>query len=218
MRKTGVFLIVVGLLFLMASATLLIYNRNEDRQAGELAERQLSLLIEQIEEGKRGETDTEPSPEEEEALEQELQALPSEPVAEEIRMEELRVDGNGYVGYLSFPTLELYLPVMSDWSVHKLHTAPCHYYGTVSQGNMVIMAHNYQHHFGRLPELRSGDPVYFVNIFGETFFYEVALQEILPSDCIPQLTEGKYDLTLFTCTYGGANRITVRCNESAPPQ
>ncbi len=215
MRKTGIFFIAMGLLFLLGSAALLIHNRNEDQQAGIAANEQLSLLVGQIEERKNQDSTVPPSPQEEEALEQELRPGLSATEAQE-PMEEIEVEGNGYIGYLSFPTLEMALPVMSDWTVQKLYTAPCHYFGSVQQGNLVIMAHNYQHHFGRITELRGGDPVIFVNIFGEPFFYEVEFQEILPSDCIPELTAGEYDLTLFTCTYGGANRITLRCNESEP--
>ena len=217
MRKSGITLIAVGLLLLLGSAALLIHNQQEDQKAGRAANEQLSLLVGQIEEKKQQETTVTPSPEDEEALTQELSPIPSASEEEEL-MEEIEVEGNGYIGYLSFPTLEMDLPVMSDWSVEKLYTAPCHYFGTVQQGNLVIMAHNYQRHFGRITELKKGDPVIFVNIFGEAFFYEVEHQEVLPSDCIPELTAGEYDLTLFTCTYGGANRITVRCNESEPKQ
>ena len=217
MRKSGIVLIVMGLLFLLGSAALLIHNHQEDQRAGVAAGEQLSLLVDRIQTQKDQQPATPPSHEEEQALEQELRPSVSTEILPEEHMEEIEVEGNGYIGYLSFPTLEMDLPVMSDWSVQKLYTAPCHYFGTVDQGNLVIMAHNYQRHFGRITELRHGDPVIFVNIFGEAFFYSVELQEILPSNCIPELTAGEYDLTLFTCTYGGANRITVRCNESDPP-
>ena len=132
-------------------------------------------------------------------------------------MTEVEIDGHLYIGYIHLPTLDRNLPVMIDWSYPKLRIAPCRYTGSVRGEDLVIMAHNYQRHFGRITELRHGDPVIFVNIFGEAYFYSVELQEILPSNCIPELTAGEYDLTLFTCTYGGANRITVRCNESDPP-
>ncbi|MBR6825143.1 MAG: sortase [Oscillospiraceae bacterium] len=208
----------MGLLFLLGAAALLLYNKQEDAMAGKAAEEQLSLLVDRIQVQKDQQTTTVPSDSVEATNADELLLLPPTEKKEEEIMESIEVQGNGYIGYLSFPTLEMDLPVMSDWSVQKLYTAPCHYYGTAKGGNLVIMAHNYNHHFGRLTELRAGDPVYFVNIFGEPFFYEVVLQEILPPDCIPELTEGTYDLTLFTCTYGGANRITVRLNEAPPPQ
>jgi sortase A len=122
------------------------------------------------------------------------------------------VDQNGYIGYLSLPTFELYLPVMSDWTMDKLRISPCHYYGSVGENNLVIMAHNYRHHFGKLVLLNPGDPIYFTNIFGETFLYKVVKREVLPSKSVPQLTSGEYDLTLFTCTFSGENRTAVRCS------
>ena len=217
MRKAGIALMVLGFLLLIGSATLLIYNQQEDEKAGVAAGQQLSLLVEQIRVQKEEQEPSTATAEEEEALRQELTPAPQEEETE-ILMDEIQVDGKGYIGYISFPTLELDLPVMSQWTVEKLYTAPCHYYGSVQEGNLVIMAHNYSRHFGRITELRNGDPVYFINAFGEAFFYEVEFQEILPSNCIPQLTSGEFDLTLFTCTYGGANRITVRCNEADPPK
>lgn len=217
MRKVGITLIVLGFLFLIGSVSLLLYNRQEDAKAGIAAGEQLNLLVEQIRVQKEEQEPSTATPEEEEALIQELTPeLPTEET--EIIMNEIQIDGKGYIGYISFPTLELDLPVMSQWTVQKLYTSPCHYFGSVQEGNLVIMAHNYSRHFGRITELKNGDPVYFVNAFGEPFFYRVELQEILPPNCIPQLTSGEYDLTLFTCTYGGANRITVRCNEAPPPQ
>ncbi len=217
MRKAGIALIFFGFVLLIGSALLLIHNFREDEQAGVAAGEQLSLLVEQIRVQKEEMQIPTASPEEEEALFNELQPTP-DTEEKELVMDEIQVDGKGYIGYISFPTLELDLPVMSNWTVEKLYSAPCHYFGTVQEENLVIMAHNYSRHFGRITELRSGDPVYFINCFGEAFFYEVEFQEILPSNCIPQLTSGEFDLTLFTCTYGGANRITVRCNEAPPPQ
>ncbi len=217
MRKAGILLMVLGFLLLIGSGGLLIYNQQEDEKAGIAADQQLSLLVEQIRVQKEEQPVSTATSEEEESLYQELTPV-TEAEENEIVMDEIQVDGKGYIGYLSFPTLELDLPVMSNWTVEKLYTSPCHYYGSVKEGNLVIMAHNYSRHFGRITELKNGDPVYFINCFGEPFFYEVQFQEILPSNCIPQLTSGEFDLTLFTCTYGGANRITVRLNEAPPPQ
>ena len=43
--------------------------------------------------------------------------------------------------------------------------------------------------------------------------YEVTATEVLNPTAVEDMTSGEYDLTLFTCTYGGENRITVRCDE-----
>ena len=50
---------------------------------------------------------------------------------------------------------------------------------------------------------------------GNTFYYEVMYVEILDNNAVEEMSAGQWDLTLFTCTYGGATRITVRCMEKA---
>ena len=45
---------------------------------------------------------------------------------------------------------------------------------------------------------------------GNIFEYTVSGQEILPGVDVNGLCDGDWDLTLFTCTRGGANRVVVR--------
>ena len=78
--------------------------------------------------------------------------------------------------------------------------------------DLVIMAHNYDRHFGSLSELRIGDRVSFTDMDAETTLYEVVALDVLAPTDIEVMTAGEYDLTLFTCTYGGKSRVTVRCN------
>ena len=52
----------------------------------------------------------------------------------------------------------------------------------------------------------------FTDMDGVAWEYRVVAQEILDSGAVEDVTGGEYDLTLFTCTYGGENRITVRCD------
>ena len=37
----------------------------------------------------------------------------------------------------------------------------------------------------------------------------MAGKDILEATAIEEMTSGAYDLTLFTCTYGGTSRVTV---------
>ena len=46
---------------------------------------------------------------------------------------------------------------------------------------------------------------------GVTIFYQVASVEVLPANAVEEMTAGEYDLSLFTCTYDGQQRFTVRC-------
>ena len=43
------------------------------------------------------------------------------------------------------------------------------------------------------------------------FAYQVTDREELPGTAVEDMSAGNWDLTLFTCTYGGQNRITIRC-------
>lgn len=100
---------------------------------------------------------------------------------------------------------------MADWSYPQLKLSPCRYYGSVRGGDLVICAHNYQKHFGRLTELAVGDSVLFTDMDGVVTAYTVAETEVLQPTAVEEMTSGDYPLTLFSCTYGGKTRVTVRC-------
>lgn len=124
------------------------------------------------------------------------------------------VNGYSYLGYLTIPALNLELPVMTDWSYSRLKIAPCRYYGLHHTDNMVIAAHNYKRHFGYISSLEIGDTVVFTDMQGVPIVYYVTLIETLDPYDIDGMVETGWDLTLFTCTYGGANRVTVRCERA----
>ena len=126
------------------------------------------------------------------------------------------INGHEYIGFVSIPSLELELPVMSDWTYPQLQIAPCRYSGSLYSDDLVIMAHNYPKHFGKLFDLRFGDILLFTDMDGESVTYEVAALDILESGAIEEMTAGDFDLTLFTCTYGGQSRVTVRCDRYEP--
>lgn len=117
-----------------------------------------------------------------------------------------------YMGLLSIPSLGLELPVMSDWSYPNLRIAPCRYSGTVADGNMIIAAHNYRSHFGRISELDSGDEIIFTDGSGVMHKYSVVQSDIVNGKDPAGMEAGSedWDLTLFTCTYSGQSRVTVR--------
>ena len=123
-----------------------------------------------------------------------------------------QVDGYDCIGVLSIPVLELELPVLTDWSYAKLKIAPCHYFGSYYEKDFVIAAHNYQSHFGRLSALQPKDLVLFTDISGTVYCYEVVLLETLPANATEEMITSGFDLSLYTCTPGGSNRVTVRCN------
>ena len=128
-------------------------------------------------------------------------------------MNEIQVDGIDYIGYLSIPSLGLQLPVASQWSYERLKIVPCRYAGSAMTDDLVIAAHNYPRHFGTLSKLSPGDEVYFIDGHNVAYDYEVMEVDILAATAVEEMTSGDYDLTLFTCTYGGKSRVTVRCEK-----
>ena len=54
----------------------------------------------------------------------------------------------------------------------------------------------------------------FTDVEGNEFQYTVAKTEVLDGTDIEGMKAGDWDLTLFTCTIGGRQRVTVRCQES----
>ena len=76
---------------------------------------------------------------------------------------------------------------------------------------MVIAAHNYVQHFGRLDQLQEGDEVRFIDVDGNVFVYSVLEKEQIDGRRVRAMLMGSWDLSLFTCTLSGQSRLTVRC-------
>lgn len=129
----------------------------------------------------------------------------------EMEMPTKEIDGQTYIGKVEVPSLELSLPVISEWTYPRLKKAPCRYVGSIYSKDMVICGHNYDRHFGRLKELAVGDEVRFTDMDGNVFFYSVCGTEQLGKYAVEEMLAGEWDLTLFTCTKGGRMRVTVRC-------
>ena len=129
----------------------------------------------------------------------------------EMQMPTQKIDGNYYIGVLEIPSLGLELPVMSEWSYPRLRTAPCRYKGSVYSGDLIIAGHNYARHFSGIKRLNPGDEVRFTDADGNIFLYNVAELETLGGADVEKMRSGDWELTLFTCTYGGRSRVAVRC-------
>ena len=184
-------------------------NQQENAVAQAEVEEVMPQLVQQIREN----TETEETiPEDETIPELELQ-IPVELLTEEDKeMTEVEIKDNRYIGFLSIPDLGLELPIMSTWSYPQLNIAPCRYTGSVRGEDLVLMAHNYDSHFGRLSQLDLGDGVSFTDMDGQTIYYEVVGKDVLDPSAVEEMTSGAFDLTLFTWTYGGGSRITVYCD------
>lgn len=224
-NKLGILCMALGTVLLLAALSLFVANRIEENQAAEAVESLMPQIIARIEENRQ------PSPETA-APEPATEAVPDAPTAPETipspettaaaapspllstEMAEAEIDGYGYIGYLALPTLNLALPVMADWDYDRLKIAPCRYAGTTMTDDLVIAAHDYARHFGKLSTLSPGDAVTFTDMNGRAVLYTVVAVDILPATAIAEMTAGAYDLTMFTCTSDGKSRVTVRCDRA----
>lgn len=200
---------ILGAALILGALSLFIYNQAEAEMAKQKTMELLPQLIDEIENKKEAAAETGQTVSE---FSENL-GVPIELLDPSLfEMTEVEIKGEAYIGYLSIPSLELELPVMADWSYKRLRSAPCRYAGSVRGEDLVIMAHNYAGHFGRLSALSEGDSVLFTDVDGVLTQYEVVGLDVLNHYAVEEMTSGDFDLTLFTCTYGGKSRVTVYCD------
>ena len=187
--KRGTVWINAGLLLIAAALFLSVYNEWESHEARDSARQVIAQLCD---------------------------ALPTE-AGEPTTLPDVRrempvktINGRDYIGVLSIPSLELELPVISQWDYPALKVAPCRYSGSLYQDNLIICAHNYASHFGKLKELQPGDIVLFTDMDEHVVTFQMVERETLNPMDAEGMEAGDWDLTLFTCTIGGQTRVTIR--------
>lgn len=85
-------------------------------------------------------------------------------------------------------------------------------------GNYCIVGHNYRNKrfFSKVPTLVNGDIIKITDMSNRTIDYEVYDKyEVVPEDtsCTSQLTNGKKEITLITCTDDSKLRVIVKARE-----
>ena len=208
-QKIGKICMVLGTVLILASLALLAYNKWDADRADKASQEVLGELEQTL-----TQTIEEKETEEEVVLQPELDP--------EQEMTETELNGWNYIGYLSIPSVGLNLPVMSQWSYAGLKIAPGRYSGSTYADDMVVCAHNYAKHFSPIKWLAAGAEVYFTDMDGMRWSYEVSAVETLQPTQIEKMTtkteeSDDWDLTLFTCTTGGNARCAVRCVRTGYP-
>ncbi|SFH52811.1 Sortase (surface protein transpeptidase) [Pseudobutyrivibrio sp. OR37] len=135
-------------------------------------------------------------------------------VVEEPQPEKAMVpaDGREYIGVIEIDRFGIKLPVLATYTDADMKTTPCVYNGSRENGNLVIVGHNYDSQFGDFNLLGKDEVITakLTTLDGTVYEYESTLIENLNPDQIDEMLSGQWDLTLFTCSYSGEKRITVR--------
>ena len=183
-RNKGVVFLSIGCILILVACGWYGYNIVEDKNAGQYA----SEILNEFDAAQNEKTDK------------------IAPV--------ITVGGDAFCGKVIIEKLSVELPVYDEWDYTRLKSAPCRYTGSIDTNDIIIAAHNYKSHFGSLNKLQIGDEVEFIDAFGITHTYTVCELITLDGTAVSDMQSGGWDLTLFTCTKGGEQRVTVRCKRN----
>lgn len=121
---------------------------------------------------------------------------------------------------LKIPSLDLNYVVLAETSEELLKISLNKYWGNGPNkvGNYCIVGHNYANGklFGKLNQMQIGDIATLTDMQNKTVTYEAYDKYVVdPTDvsCTSQLTNGKREITLITCTNFGTQRLVIKCRE-----
>ena len=195
--KKGSIFIIIGLLLLVAALLLTCFNLYDQFRGERSVDNIMDKMILKNREHSLQEGE-----------------IPDYILNPDMEMPVETIDGRDFIGTLEIPSLNLNLPIISQWSYGNLRVAPCRYDGSAYKNDMILAAHNYPSHFGNLKYLKEGEYVIFTDADGNKFTYPAVVREILMPTAVNEMLskeEDDWDLTLFTCTVGGRSRVVVRC-------
>ena len=117
----GTVWINAGLLLIAAALFLSAYNERESHEARDSARQVIAQLCDALP-TEAGDDEAEPT------------TLPESLPDVQREMPVKTINGRDYIGVLSIPSLELELPVISQWDYPALKVAPCRYSGSSVSG------------------------------------------------------------------------------------
>ena len=121
---------------------------------------------------------------------------------------------------INIPSINIKYPVLTETSDELLEISINKYWGPKPNevGNYCVVGHNYRNGkmFGKLADLVNGQIVELTDLSGKTVKYKIYNRLIVKptnTKCTSQLTNGKRELTLITCTNYGKERLVLKCRE-----
>jgi len=134
---------------------------------------------------------------------------------------------NGFEYYtlaiINIPKIEVNYPIIcgttgsAEETEELLKISPCKFHGADphKEGNFCIVGHNYRNtkFFSKVPTLELGDTVEITDLYGKVVTYEIYDKYTVDPDdvrCTSQLTNGRTEITLITCTNDSQNRWILK--------
>ena len=191
------------------------YDRNKSEQVSQEILASMTTMAEQQEEKLEAIVvvlNSAFAEEQEVNLTEEPQEIPSVQVA-------TSSDGTDYytIATINIPKIGVNYPILSETTTELLKIAPCKFWGADPNkaGNFCIVGHNYRNNlfFSKVPTLEYGDIIEITDLSGKTVKYSVYDKyQVDPSDtsCTSQLTNGRTEITIITCTDDSKQRVIVK--------
>ena len=199
-RRTGMTLLILGAVLILAAAVRLSLHALEAEAAGKAAQAALEAIQQ-----------TEPSlrqPPEEISPETTVPTGPFEPETLEI----FELEGDDYIGWITAPGYDREIPIMHQIQEDRLKKAPCLEKGSPITDDAVISGHNYKSHFLFLHSIQPGEEVWFTHLNGFRVEYRVTRCALVEPTDLAAVLKADHDLVLYTCTSDGENRWAVYCD------
>ncbi len=142
----------------------------------------------------------------------------------------MQTTANGFqyatIGTVNIPKINVTYPIIDgvtdsvEETEELLKISPTKFWGPNPNkvGNFCIVGHNYRNtrFFSKVPTLQAGDIIQVTDLSGKTIQYKVYNKyQVDPTDvsCTTQLTNGKREVTLITCTDDSKYRVVVKARE-----
>ena len=127
------------------------------------------------------------------------------------------------IATINIPKINLQYPILDGETDSEAETeallkiSPTKFWGSDPNevGNFCIVGHNYRNSkfFSKVPTLENGDIIEITDLEGKTLRYSIYNKyQVSPEDlsCTSQLTNGKKEITLITCTNDSKMRVIVK--------
>lgn len=118
---------------------------------------------------------------------------------------------------INIPKIDCHYPILNLTTDELLKISPCYFWGAQPNevGNFCIVGHNYRNtkFFSKVPTLENGDIIEIKDLTGRTVQYSIYDKYIVAPEnveCTSQLTDGKTEITVITCTNDSKNRVVVK--------
>ncbi len=124
------------------------------------------------------------------------------------------------IAQITIPKIGVDYGICDHWSYDLLKMSPCKFHGADPNevGNFCIVGHNYRNSkfFSKVPTLENGDIIQITDIYKRTINYVVYDKHVVSdqdNSDTSQVTHGKKEITVITCTNDSKNRVIVKARE-----